>query len=152
MQYRRLHIRVPASGGVVLSVGEQVRVEASVINVSTGGISIKAPSHLLDEEEYRVQIYTPSHGRIVFAGVPVYQTMDSVGIKIISIDHKSLQRIYLLVEDFQSAQGCCSYMDGQEMLPQGWFPGDTRYELAITFETRSSRSDLVSAECYFQST
>jgi hypothetical protein len=134
MQYKRLHIRVPASGGAVLSVGEQVRVEASVINVSTGGISIKAPSHLLDEDEYRVEIYTPSHGRIVFAGVPVYQTMDSVGIKIISIDHKSLQLIYLLVENFKSAQGYCNHLDEQDTPPQG-FTGDTRCELAITFET-----------------
>ncbi len=135
MQYRRLHIRVPASGGVVLSVGEQVRIEASVINVSAGGISISAPSHLLDEDEYRVEIFTPSHGRIVFSGVPIYQTMDSVGIKITSIDHKSLQRIYLLVENFQSVQGCCNYMEDEDLPPQDWFTGDTRYELAITFET-----------------
>jgi hypothetical protein len=116
-------------------VGEQVRVEASVINVSAGGISITAPSHLLDEAEYRVEIFTPSHGRVVFSGVPVYQTMDSVGIKITSIDYKSLRRIYLLVENFQSAQGCCNHLDEKDVPLQDWFTGDTRYELAITFET-----------------
>jgi hypothetical protein len=135
MQYRRLHIRVPASGGVILSVGEQVQIEASVINVSAGGISIAAPSHLLDEVEYHVEVFTPSHGRLKFSGVPVYQTMDSVGIKITAIDHKSLQRIYLLVENFQFAEGCCNSLEDQDMPPQNWFSGDTRYELAITFET-----------------
>lgn len=133
MQYRRLHIRVPASGDVLLSVGEQVRVEATVINVSAGGLRITAPSHLLGENEYNIAINTPAHGRIQFTGLPVYQTEESVGIRITYIDNDNSRLIYRLVESFGAAREAIK--PGEEAFPQDRLIGDSSCELSITFET-----------------
>lgn len=133
MQYRRLHIRVPASGEVILSVDEQVRVEATVINVSAGGLCITAPSYLLGENEYNIAIKTPAHGRIQFSGLPVYQTKESVGIKITYIDDDNLRIIYRLVENFRADRK--TIQPGEQDFPQDRLMGDSCYDLSITFET-----------------
>ena len=46
MKYQRLHIRVPASGDAILLEKGDVKIEASVINVSVGGLCFTAPSDL----------------------------------------------------------------------------------------------------------
>ena len=56
MKYQRLHIRVPASGDAILLEKGEVKIETSVINVSVGGFGITAPSHLIDQHEYQVQV------------------------------------------------------------------------------------------------
>ena len=71
MYYKRLHIRVPATGKAVLSDKEGVRVEATVINVSAGGFRITAPRHPLDYADHHIEIITPIRGKVQFAGLPV---------------------------------------------------------------------------------
>jgi hypothetical protein len=140
MQYRRLHIRVPASGNAILSVGEEIRVEATVINVSAGGFSIKAPSHLLDQIDYHIEIVTPSRGRIQFYGLPVYQTEESVGIKITSIDKDNLTKIYHLVQDFELTEEFIKQIEERDLL-KDWLVDETGNDLAITFESVAGRKD-----------
>lgn len=140
MQYQRLHIRVPASGSVILSVGKIVRVEASVINISAGGLCITAPSDQLERDEYHIEVTTASHGKIKFSGLPVYQTEESVGIKINSIDRENLKTVYEVVESFQLTEEFIKHIDEQDMLKE-WLVDDAGNDIAITFETHPIKDD-----------
>ena len=138
MKYQRLHIRVPASGDAILLEKGDVRVEASVINVSVGGFCITAPSHLLDQHEYQVQVITPSHGKIRFSGVPVYQTIESIGIKITSIAKDQLKIIYQIVGSFQLTDDFIKYIDERDII-HDWLVDESGEDIAITFETKEEK-------------
>ncbi len=134
MKYRRLYIRVPASGDAILLEKGDVKVEASVINVSVGGLCIAAPSYLIDQQEYQVQVITPSHGKIQFSGVPIYQTFESVGIKITSIAKDQLKIIYQIVGSFQITDEFIKYIDERDII-HDWLVDEAGEDIAITFET-----------------
>lgn len=133
MKYKRLHIRVPVTGGVLLSQTERITVEADIINVSAGGICIASPSQLLEDGEYNVELLVPSSGKIVFSGFPVYQTEDCVGLKIISINPDHLKKIYQLVEGFQLTLDFIHHIDQGDIL-NDWVADESGDEIAITFE------------------
>lgn len=134
MKYKRLYIRVPATGGVRLSQGEHITVETNVINICAGGICIAAPSQQLKDGEYNVELLVPSSGKIVFSGFPVYQTNDCVGIRITLIDPDHLKRIYQLVEGFQLTLDFIRHIDQGDIL-NDWITDESGDEIAITFET-----------------
>jgi len=140
MQYKRLHIRVPVSGSVILAAGHRARVKASAINNSVGGLCIAAPSHLLDQDEYHIEITMPSKEKIQFSGLPVYQTEQSVGIKITSIESKTLKKIYQLVEGFQLTEDFIKHIDEHDIL-EDWFVDDAGNNLDISFETELEEGD-----------
>jgi len=140
MLYQRLHIRVPASGEVILLAGESVRLRASAINISAGGLCISAPSHILDQDEYQIQIFTPAYGEIEFSGLPVYQSEESIGIKITSINDNNLREIYKLVEDFQLTEDFIKHIDEHNIIDD-WFADDAGNDLSITFETITDEED-----------
>ena len=139
MKYQRLHIRVPASGDAILLEKGDVRVEASVINISVGGFCISAPSHLIDQHEYQVQVITPSHGKIRFSGVPVYQTIESIGIKITSIAKDQLKIIYQIVGSFQLTDDFIKYIDERDII-HDWLVDESGERIAITFETKEEKN------------
>ncbi len=134
MQYQRLHIRVPATGEAILKIGDQVTVAASVINISAGGICIAAPSHVLEDNEYYIEILTKEEGKIQFAGLPVYKTETSAGIKITSIDKEDLKAIYRLVEGFQLTEEFIKHIDEHDIL-KDWLVDEAGNDLSVTFET-----------------
>ena len=134
MQYQRLHIRVPVTGKVILRVGNQVTIAARVINISAGGICITAPSHLLGDTEYHIEILTETEGKIHFSGFPVYQTDSSVGIKITSIDREDLTAIYRLVEGFQLTEEFIKHIDEHDIL-KDWLVDEAGNDLSVTFDT-----------------
>jgi|GEM_PF-536039 len=134
MQYQRLHIRVPVAADVTLMVRGAVTVAAQAINISAGGLCISAPSHLLDEQEYSIDIITAEKQRIIFSGVPVYQTEDSVGIKITDIDKHNLATIYELVEGFQLTEEFIKHIDEHDIL-KDWLVDEAGNDLSVTFET-----------------
>ena len=134
MKYQRLHIRVPASGDAILLEKGDFNIEASVINVSVGGLCITAPSHLIDQHEYQVEVITPSHGKIHFSGVPVYQSFESVGIKITSIEKDQLEIIYQIVGSFQLTDDFIKYIDEKDLI-HDWLVDESGDDIAITFET-----------------
>lgn len=134
MRYQRLHIRVPATGKVFLSNPEGIKVQASIINVSTGGLCISAPSHLIDENEYQIQIITPSHGKILFSGLPVYQSTECIGIKITFIERDHLKKINQIVENFQITEDFIKHIDEKDIIDD-WFVDETGEDITITFET-----------------
>ena len=138
MKYQRLHIRVPASGDAILLEKGDVKVEASVINVSFGGFCITAPSHLIDQHEYQVAVITPSHGKIRFSGVPVYQTLESIGIKITSIEKDQLKIIYQIVGSFQLTDDFIKYIDERDII-HDWLVDESGEDIAITFETEEEK-------------
>jgi hypothetical protein len=140
MRYQRLHIRVPAAGDAILSVGEEIRIEATLINVSEGGFCIKAPSHLLDQVDYHIQIVTASRGRIEFSGSPAYQTEESVGIRITFIDKDNLKKIYQLVQDFELTEDFIRQIEERDLL-KDWLVDETGNDLVITFESEPDRND-----------
>ena len=139
MQYQRLHIRVPADGEAILKVGGQVTVAASVINISAGGLCITAPSHVLGEEEYYIEIITEKEGKIQFSGFPIYQTDTAVGIKITSIDKEHLKAIYRLVEGFQLTEEFIKHIDEHDIL-KDWLVDDAGNDLSVTFETGPTKN------------
>lgn len=134
MQYQRLHIRVPANGEAILKVGDQVTVAASVINISAGGICIAAPSHVLKDNEYYIEILTKEEGKIQFSGFPVYQTATSVGIKISAINKEDLMAIYRLVEVFQLTEEFIKHIDEHDIL-KDWLVDEAGNDLSVTFDT-----------------
>ncbi len=134
MQYQRLHIRVPVTGEVILRVGNQVRIAARVINISAGGICIAAPSHVLGDTEYHIEILPESEGKIRFSGFPVYQTESSVGIKITSIGRVDLKAIYRLVEGFQLTEEFIKHIDEHDIL-KDWLVDEAGDDLSVTFDT-----------------
>ncbi len=138
MKYQRLHIRVPASGEAILLKKGDVKVEASVINVSVGGLCITAPSHLIDKQEYQVEIITSSHGKINFSGVPVYQNFESIGIKITSIEKDQLKIIYQIVGNFQLTDDFIKYIDERDII-HDWLVDESGEDIAITFETEEEQ-------------
>lgn len=140
MRYQRLHIRVPATGDAVLSVGEEIRIEATLINVSAGGFCITAPSHLLDQIDYHIQIFTPSRGRIQFSGSPVYQTDESVGVRITFIDKDNLKKIYQLVQDFELTEDFIRQIEERDIL-KDWLVDEAGKDLVITFESKPGQND-----------
>ena len=137
MQYQRLHIRVPATGDVILKVGDRVRIAASVINISAGGICITVPSHVLGDTEYHIEIMTEEEGKIRFSGLPVYQTSSSVGIKITSIGKDDLKAIYRLVEGFQLTEEFIKHIDEHDIL-KDWLVDEAGHDLSVTFDTGST--------------
>jgi hypothetical protein len=134
MQYQRLHIRVPAAGEAILKAGDQVTVAASVINISAGGICITAPSYVLEDNEYFIEILTKEEGKIQFAGLPVYQTETTVGIKITLIDKADLMSIYRLVEGFQLTEEFIKHIDENDIL-KDWLVDEAGNDLSVTFDT-----------------
>ena len=136
MRYQRLHIRVPAAGEVYLTVQEQVRVRAEIINVSAGGLRMTAPSEPVEEREYLVQVVTPAHGSIEFSGIPVYQTGDSIGIKITAIDKDHLKTVYQMVESFQITEEFIKYIDESTVI-QEWLVDESGDKISVTFETEN---------------
>jgi len=135
MQYQRLHIRVPAAGEATLKGGDQVVVAASVINISAGGICITAPARELEDDEYLIEILTKEEGKIQFAGLPVYQSESSVGIKITVIDREDLMAIYRLVEGFQLTEEFIKHIDEHDIL-KDWLVDEAGDDLSVTFETQ----------------
>ena len=140
MHYKRLHIRVPVSGHVILSAGHRVRVKASAINISVGGLCIAAPSHILDQDEYHIEITMPSKEKIRFSGLPVYQTDKTVGIKITSVENKNIKKIYQLVEGFQLTEDFIKHIDERDILAD-WFVDNAGNKLDISFETEPEEYD-----------
>ena len=140
MHYKRLHIRVPVSGSVILSAGHRVRVKAIAINISVGGLCIAAPSHILDQDEYHIEITMPSKEKIRFSGLSVYQTDKSVGIKITSIGNRNLKKIYQLIEGFQLTEDFIKHIDEHDIL-EDWFVDNTGNNLDISFETEPEEND-----------
>ena len=136
MRYQRLHIRVPASGEVLLSVHDKVRVAATIINVSGGGLCIAAPPDLIEQQEYQIQIITPDHGNIEFSGHPVYQNDESIGIKITFIEKDHLKTIYQMVESFQITEEFIKYIDESTVI-NDWLVDESGDDVSITFETEN---------------
>lgn len=140
MLYQRLHIRVPASGEVTLSTGEEIILQANAINISAGGIRISAPSHLLDQQEYQIQVFTKPYGSVRFYGLPIYQSENSIGIRITSIDKDNLHTIYKLIEDFQLTEDFLRHIDENNIIDD-WFADDSGNDLGVTFESVESEDN-----------
>ncbi len=138
MKYQRLHIRVPASGDAILLQKGDVKIEASVINVSVGGLCITASPDLIEQIEYQVQVITPAHGTIHFSGVPVYQTFESIGVKITSIEKDQLKIIYQMVGSFQITDDFIKYIDERDII-HDWLVDEKGEDIAITFETEKEK-------------
>ena len=136
MRYQRLHIRIPISGKVALSTEKSVRIEAHAINISAGGICLKALEDLFDEDEYQVQITSKTRGKIQFSGTLVYRQDSNVGFQISSIDYENLATIHQLVEDFQLTEDFIKHIDEHDIIGE-WFVDDAGNDLAVTFEAVS---------------
>ncbi len=138
MRYRRLHIRIPASGDVTLTNDAEIIVKSTIINVSAGGLCISAPSHLIDQNEYQIEVITPFHGTFHFSGFPVYQTFESLGIKITTIAKDQLKIIYQIVGNFQLSDDFIKYIDQKDII-HDWLVDETGEDIEITFDTEPEK-------------
>ncbi len=138
MRYRRLHIRIPASGDVTLATDGEIIVKSSIINVSAGGLCITAPSHLIDQSEYQIEVITPFHGAIHFSGFPIYQNFESLGIKITSIEKNQLKIIYQIVGSFQISDDFIKYIDQKDIIDD-WLVDESGEDIEITFDTEPEK-------------
>jgi hypothetical protein len=141
MKYQRLHIRIPASGKVMLTLPREIRIQAEAINISAGGLCISTSVDLLDEEEYNIEITTSDRGVVRFSGVPVYRHGENVGFQITDITSENLRIIHQLVEDFQLTEEFIKHINEHDIIRE-WFVDDAGDDLAVTFETaREDDSD-----------
>lgn len=138
MRYRRLHIRIPASGDVTLTTDEEIIVKSTIINVSAGGLCITAPPHSIDQNEYQIEVITPFHGTIHFSGFPVYQNFENLGIKITSIEKNQLKVIYQIVGSFQLSDDFIKYID-QKGIIHDWLVDESGEDIEITFDTEPEK-------------
>ena len=138
MRYRRLHIRIPAVGDVILSTDEEIIVKSSIINVSAGGLCIAAPPHLIDQNEYQIEVITPFHGKIHFSGFPIYQNFESIGFKITSIAKDQLKIIYQIVGNFQLSDDFIKYVDQKDII-HDWLVDESGEEIEITFDSEPEK-------------
>jgi len=69
--------------------------------------------------------------------VPVYQSDNSIGMKITSIDKDHLHSIYKLVEDFQLTEDFIKHIDSGNIIDD-WLTDDSGEDLSITFESSDS--------------
>jgi hypothetical protein len=83
-------------------------------------------------------VITPSHGKIRFSGVPVYQTLESIGIKITSIEKDQLKIIYQIVGNFQLTDDFINYIDERDII-HDWLVDESGEDIAITFETEEEK-------------
>jgi len=134
MKYQRLHIRIPASGKVLLTLPREIRVQAEAINISAGGLCVSTSVDLIDDEEYHVEITTSDRGIVRFSGVPVYRHGENVGFQITDITSLNLEKIHQLVEDFQLTEEFIKHIDEHDIISE-WFVDDAGDDLAVTFET-----------------
>ena len=134
MRYRRLHIRIPATGDVTLTTDEEIIVKSSIIDVSAGGIGITAPPHRIEQNEYQIEVITPFHGTIQFSGLPVYQNLESIGIKITSIEKDQLKVIYQIVGNFQLSDDFINHIDQKDII-HDWLVDESGEDIEITFDT-----------------
>jgi hypothetical protein len=129
-----LHIRIPASGKVMLTLPREIRIQAEAINISAGGLCISTSVDLLEDEEYLIEITTSDRGIVRFSGIPVYRYGRNVGFQITDISSVNLEKIHQLVEDFQLTEEFIKHIDEHDIIRE-WFVDDAGNDLAVTFET-----------------
>jgi hypothetical protein len=136
MKYQRLHIRIPASGKVILTLPREIKIRAEAINISAGGLCVNTSVDLLDEEEYHIEVTTGDHGIVRFSGIPAYRHDTNVGFQITDITSANLEKIQQMVEDFQLTEEFIKHIDEHDIIRE-WFVDDAGDDLTITFETDS---------------
>ncbi|MBL4903082.1 MAG: PilZ domain-containing protein [Desulfocapsa sp.] len=135
MAHKRIHVRVPLAGEVLLSTGQGKRIKTPVINISQGGVGIASPSTTLEQTEYQVEITTEDGEHIQFTATLVYRGEHTSGFKTSDIDKKNLQIIAELVAEFQSTEEFIKQVDNLDLFPQKFIDEDGR-EVSVTFEMK----------------
>jgi len=125
MAHKRIHVRVPLAGEVLLSTGQGKRIKTPVINISQGGVGIASPSTTLAEDGEHIQ----------FTATLVYRGEHTSGFKTSDIDKKNLQIIAELVAEFQSTEEFIKQVDNLDLFPQKFIDEDGR-EVSVTFEMK----------------
>jgi hypothetical protein len=135
MAHKRIHVRVPIAGEVILSTEQGIRIKTPEIDISPGGVGVISTS--LEQTEYQVEITTEDGEHIQFTATLVYKGEHTSGFKTSDIDKKNLQIIAELVAEFQSADEFIKQMDKHDLFPQKFIDEDGR-EISVTFEMKKS--------------
>jgi len=134
MGHKRIHIRVPVMGDVLLSCGDGVVIQADTIDISAGGIRIVDPAYALRPDmEYGVEVTTSSRGKVMFNGVLIHRGKQGIGMKIVAIDADNLRLIYQLVNDFQATGEFITHIEESNILDD-WFVDENGRTVSVTFE------------------
>jgi len=102
MAHKRVDVRVPISGEVILSDGNGLRVATSAKDISPGGFGVENPSTPLDQSHYQVKITTETGSLIQLTATFIHKSTQSTGFKTSEIDTKNLQIITDLIAEFQN--------------------------------------------------
>jgi len=101
MKHKRIHVRVPLHGNVVLSNSNHPTIKAHAIDISQGGVAVAAFSEEACGGEYQIEILTES-GMTIKITAQLVRVEDSIaGFKTIYADYNTHEFINNLVFEYQ---------------------------------------------------
>jgi hypothetical protein len=133
MAHKRIHVRVPIDGEVVLSTKQGLRIKTPAKDISPGGMGIITPSTPLEQTEYKVEITTDTGESINFTAILVHKGDENSGFMTSDIDKKNLQIIAELIAEFQTTDEFIKQIDEHDILEQK-FINENGQEISVTFE------------------
>ncbi len=134
MKYKRIHVRVPVSGEVLLSSGGEAFIKARAIDISLGGVAITSPAEPLTENSYDIIVTTEGGNKIEMTAQLGRQDGDVLGFKISQIEDSELQVIKVLVFRYQESIDFIKQIEEHHLLDH-WFLDEEGNEVEITFDT-----------------
>jgi len=132
VKYKRIHVRVPVSGDVLLSNGGEAYIKARAIDISMGGVAVTSPAEPLTKSSYDIVVTTEGGNKIEMTARPIRQDGDVLGFKITRIDDIYLQIIRILVFKYQESIDFIKQIEEHHLLDH-WFLDEEGNELEITF-------------------
>jgi len=134
VKYKRIHVRVPVSGEVLLSSGGEAFIKARAIDISLGGVAITSPAEPLTENSYDIIVTTEGGNKIEMTAQLGRQDGDVLGFKISQIEDSELQVIKVLVFRYQESIDFIKQIEEHHLLDH-WFLDEEGNEVEITFDT-----------------
>ena len=112
----RRYFRVPLSGKAILSSSSNPTIKASTIDISEGGVTVKAFSEEVPTAEYQLEILTEAGQRIEMF-VQLVRANDSiVGFQTLQIDQKSQEVIRNLFFEYEKTTDFIKQLDEEGLL------------------------------------
>jgi len=111
MKHKRIHVRVPLHGDVILSKSNHPTIKAHAIDISHGGVAVAAFSEDACGGEYQIEIQTES-GLIIKITAQLVRVEDSIaGFQTLYVDEKSQEIINNLVFEYQGTVDFIEQLD-----------------------------------------
>lgn len=137
MSHKRIHVRVPISGEVLLTTTQGIRTQTSARDISPGGVGVGTPTTPLEQTEYQIEICTKNGKNIQLTATLAHEGKHSSGFVTSNIDEKNLQIIALLVAEFQTTEEFIKQIDEHDLFEQKYIDEDGQ-EISVSFDKKNS--------------